>query len=535
MFTKQLIALITVAATGLAACGGAGQSDSITATDTKGTALGTVSGFGSIIVDGTRYNDEQATITTENAAGVTTEASLDDVALGMQVEVSATGDNANEVVIHTTVIGPIESLSSNGFIAAGQQIQVDGDTYFVGASGVSDLSVGDMVGVHGVRDSNDVIQADRVRLRAPDADRLIRIVGVIRDLDATAQTFRLGQLTVDYSNDPRIIPQDATLANGRAVVVFSDALPTAGTLQASGLRLLRSTLIDGRRIRVAGLIRDLDPDALAFRLHWATIDASQAEFVNGRATDLANGRRARVLGTVRIGEDGVRMIEAQKVWTLGDQDDPVAISGAIRDFAGAASFTGRGVAIDASGQAVTFLNGSAENLADGVLVRIKGTPSGDKVVAETVQFYEPDTDRLRTVAGFIRNLSPNDNTFQIFQATVRVNADTVITHADGSAATSTDLQNGLWAVVRGDIRSGQFVARDIRLRDNRQTIINTIDGVVYQVDATRGRFRINGIAMQVDQQLVGSVTISNLRSGHLIRVRGYWDNGVFIVTSIVRI
>lgn len=534
MLKHKLIGLIMVSVAGLAACGGANDTEN-SATSSKETAMGSVNGFGSIIVDGTRYDDERAVITQETAAGVITEVPLASIELGMQVEVSATAGKAESITIHTTLIGPVESLSTDGFVAAGQSVSVTGDTIYSGASGLDDIGVGDRVSVHGVRGDNDVIQADRIRLRAPDADRLIRIVSRIRDLDQNEQTFRLGRLTVDYSNDPRIVPAQATLADGRAVVVFSSSLPVAGRLQANGLRLFHHNFLDGRRIRIAGLIRDLDPSALTFRLHLTTIDASRAEFVNGSAADLANGRRARVLGTVRIDANGARAIEAAKVWTLGDEDDPVAVSGVVRNYVDAASFTIRGVTIDASASTVRFVNGSTENIANGVLLRVKGVAQGDKIIAESVEFFDPDGDTVRTVAGFIRNADPATNSLQIFRAPVTIDASTRIFHSDGSAAGTDALQNGIWAVARGDVQNGQLVAQEIRLRNQTSVEVKTIEGVVYQVDINRGRFRLNGVAVQVNQQLLGTATLSNLRSGHSVRVTGSWNNGVFTISAITRL
>lgn len=534
MFKKQLIILFALAMTGLAACG-TGDDSAAASTAISEMAIGSVSGFGSIIIDGTRYNDEQTLVTQEMTAGAVQNLSLDAVELGMQVELIAAGDAAQSVVIQTTLVAPIESISVDGFVAAGQTVRVQANTLYHGASGLADLVAGSYVAVHGSRDAGDMIIADLIRLRDPDADRLLRIVGAVRDLDTRNKTFDLGALTVNYADDPRIFPAGASLAEGSLVVVFSQSAPVAGVLTANGVRVLRSDLGDGRRIRVAGLIRDLDPVALTFRLHMATIDASSAEFVNGSAAQLANGRRARILGTVKIDQNGVRTIKADKVWTLAEPGEPTSVAGFVRNYVSPASFTVRGVTIDASGDSVQFLNGSVDNLAENVWIRVRGVPDGDKVVAQSIEFYDSNPDRTRTVAGFIRGYDAASGGFQIFLASVNVTSETQVFNGDGGAASASAIENGLWAVVSGKVRAGTFVAEQIRLRNSVSVVVNRIEGVAYQIDAGNRRFRINGIAVRAGDQVLASGTFNNLRTGHRIRVNGIWVDGELWVNSIVRL
>ena len=533
-----LQAVLAAAIAGLSACGGGEDgtpTDPSNTASTEEVSFGSVTGFGSVIVDGTRYEDDEAQITEETAAGVDSQLTLDDVELGMQVEVTADAEQARTIVIRTSLIASIESLQSDGFTAAGQRVRVSEETIYSGTAGLADLTVGTRVAVHGTRDADDVIEARRVAVRPADTEPFVRIVGIVRDLDENAQTFRLGNLTVDYSNDPRVVPAGASLAEGRGVVVFGSAQPNVGSLQANGIRVLRAQVIEGRRIRVAGLIRDLDSSAVTFRLHVSTIDASEARFLRGTAADLANGRRARVLGVVQLNADGERFIKANAVWVGGSDDDATTVAGPVRNFVSAASFTIRGVPIDASGENVRFVNGTADNLADGVLLRVIGAPDGEKITATQVTFFEPDQSPQRTIAGFIRNANPADSTLQIFGVSVKVLDTTTVYDANGNETGTDALQNGIWAVARGEVRSGQLVANEIRLRNGTSIVVDRIEGVAYRVNVSNGRFWLNGVAIRVDDQLFGTVAIANLRSGHRVRVSGRWVNGELVVTSITRI
>lgn len=389
MSIRFLPLLLAGSLTLLAACGGAEDQVAGDPSAAQEIVAGKVSGFGSIVVDGVTYDDENATVEHETSAGVFEALPPSAVELGMQVEVDASGDRARSLTIQTTLIAAIESLRSDGFVAAGQTVVIGPDTLYLGAAGLVDLQIGDWVAVHGTRDADDSIQADRVAVRAPEAPRLVRIAGIVRDLDEARSTFRIGRLLVDYSSDTRIVPAGAQLADGRAVVVFADGLPQAGVLEVRGIRVLRAGWADGRRVRVAGLVRDLDAQALSFRLFGTTVDASAARFANLSPTDLANGRRVRVLGTIRVTADGERSLVAETVWALGGTDDLTTVAGPVRNAVGAASFTIRGVTIDASGDSVRFIGGSAEQIADGVWLRVIGDPAGDRIVATTIEFRPP--------------------------------------------------------------------------------------------------------------------------------------------------
>jgi len=113
--------LLPLAAAALVACGGGGGgSSSGTGTGTGGGAAssfarGTITGFGSIFVNGVEYDTSHATIKDDDG-NVQNESALH---LGMTVEVSgtdATGANgmsgATTVIFNSSIVGPVGSIDT---------------------------------------------------------------------------------------------------------------------------------------------------------------------------------------------------------------------------------------------------------------------------------------------------------------------------------------------------------------------------------------------------------------------------------------
>jgi hypothetical protein len=167
----------------LAACGGGGGGGNTTSSTASTTiptttptpaaptgaltATGTVTGFGSVIVDGVKYDDSAATVKAEDDASSPRSVALSELKLGMQVEVKADdAGKAATVTISSEVFGRITALRADGFVVAGQTVKVSTDTanptVFEGVSGLSGLALNDFVEVHGKRDADGAIVASRI-------------------------------------------------------------------------------------------------------------------------------------------------------------------------------------------------------------------------------------------------------------------------------------------------------------------------------------------------------------------------------------
>lgn len=521
---------LTVISAALVACGGTDSAGSDA--QTKQSASGAVTGFGSVIVEGVRYEDTDATVTAEVDATMPQVASLDDIKLGMQVDVQATADNAETFTIRSEARGEIASVSATGLTVAGQQVVVTDDTVFAGAAMLTDLQVGDYVEVHGQRNDADEIVASRIERLSPDLVRAWRVAGFARSVDAQAQTLMLGGLQIQWTDDTRIVPSAAAIVDGARIAVYGNTAPVAGTLLANAIQV-RAHIDTDATVRLGGRIRALDVDTSRFYLRRAHIDASEASFVNGDASDLANGRYVRVIGQVQADADGRRFVQASTVTFRRDLDDHNQLTGPISNFVSSASFVVRGVPVDASADTVRFVDGDADNLANGVIVRVTGNVDGNVMVATGVEFVSTDPANRRSVAGIVRELDKQAGTLTVHGIALQLQAETQIEFADGSAASIDDLDLGDHVRAVGAAQAGIFQVSRLVIRGGPSVVIDRIDGAIYQVDISAGRFHLNGTVIRLEDGISFEGVRENLRNGVRVEVSGRVVAGELVAREVV--
>lgn len=234
---------------------GAGSSAGIQGSGRKVVAVfGRITALGSIFVNGVEYATNNARIDLDGrSAGpsqlqvgqiVAVQAVLDPNGItGAATSVSFTGD----------VVGPISQLdlTRRSLTVLGQTIQLDDATLFgegIQSGGIGSLQNGMIVEASGFADTSGNLLASRIDLVAGVP---LQVRGIVQTLDASAQTFRINDLTVDYSG---VVPS-GKLANGSTATVQAIEFPTGGTLHAT--RVQASSGIGGtanEQGQVEGLI-----------------------------------------------------------------------------------------------------------------------------------------------------------------------------------------------------------------------------------------------------------------------------------------
>ncbi|MDB6088027.1 MAG: hypothetical protein JWN85_811 [Gammaproteobacteria bacterium] len=222
----------------LGACGGstdvAGiQGSGSPAPAAPAAAIGPITGFGSIFVNGVEYATAGARIMIDGQPG--TEAQLQAgqvVTLEGSVNSDGSTGTATEVAFSGDAQGPATQidLTANSFAVLGQTVRITGSTLFGEAMQPADLTglqAGTVVEVSGFANAAGEIVASRVDLKA--AASSLRVKGIIQGLDTTAHTFRINALIVDYS----AATSADMLANGNVVAVQAASLTSAGELQAT--------------------------------------------------------------------------------------------------------------------------------------------------------------------------------------------------------------------------------------------------------------------------------------------------------------
>ena len=372
----------------LAACGG---SDGVGSGGT-GAAIhaGTVSGFGSVLVDGETYDDGPGAVA-ERADGSSEPAAL---RIGHRVELALGSgvDDVRAIQLTAEVRGPVDAVGADALQVLGQRVLVNTNarsgprTQFGGAARLDDLAVGDSVEVHGFRRRIDgawVVQATRIERRSAAGGWLV--AGLVEALDTAGggPRFRIAGLRVDAA-DAVLVPAGQGLADGQRVTVWGGTLGGTAAepvLSAARVRIAQRTGGGGIEAAIAGGIGTVDAGAGRFDLGGIRVDYGGANVVPPVAS-VAEGLYARVQG--RWSDDGSRFV-ASRVILRGVDDTPAAeVTGPVAGWDAARQrFTVRDVPVDAS--AATLSGCPAEGLADGLRVQVRGELGDDGVVAATIR------------------------------------------------------------------------------------------------------------------------------------------------------
>ena len=202
--------LVACAALAMTACGGGGSGIANNSTGAVGaitqtTAVtGTITGFGSVHVNGIHFNTNSAAISRNGAPALQS-----DLRVGQVVKVrgrvnDSTGEGvASSVSQDDNVEGPISSIDLVGkkFVVLGQTIIVDTSTSFddrISPASTAGLKLNDQVEVSGMVGATGDITATRIELRKPGVTQL-EVTGKVSNLDSANRKFKINALTVNYS------------------------------------------------------------------------------------------------------------------------------------------------------------------------------------------------------------------------------------------------------------------------------------------------------------------------------------------------
>jgi hypothetical protein len=546
---KKLLSLATfsIIALSLAACGGGGGSSNTAANSSSNVAAsekefvaGTVTGFGSVIVEGVRYDDSAAKVQIEYDPAAPKSAPVSDLKLGMQLIVKvAKAGFADTVVSGSEVLGPITSLTADGFVVAGQTVKISTDaaspTVFDGVANLAGLAVNDRVEVHGSRDANNNVVATRIERKNPSDVVMTRVVGTIAALNTTAKTFTVGGLVVSYSDATKLLPANTTLASladGQVVAVFSSASPTTAGIAAKTIAVKKAidsqNPADADKAWVGGHIRDLNFGAKTFNLKGVSVDASAATFSNGTVSDLANARKVRVTGVFQGG-----VLKATDVKFAKAQGDAlVELIGPVSSFVNSKSFLVRGVPVDASGTGVAFTNGTVTNLGDGVAIKLKGAVVNDIVIPTSIEFVTTDENKVRNFVGEVQSFVAGADTFKLMGVSMKLASTATFKNSDQTPSQKSEFGNTDKVQVKGAFEAGVFVVTEVVFGKGLTAVITRAEGGITTVDAAAGIFKINGTIVRTNTNTTFNSSVTNLKTGAHVEVEGTLVNGELVARKV---
>lgn len=390
-FPSQRRGAIAAALLALTACGGGGTAASVGAPATASSlfASGPITGFGSVIVNGVRFDDSAAAIADDDG-GTLTEAGL---RLGMHCEIDGhAGDDhrgtARAILVRSALVGPVSAVDpvARTLTVLGQTVAVDAATAFDDAiaGGFTGLAAGAVVAVHAQFDaSSQTYEATRVQLDAGAAQYKIR--GTVTALDAAAKTLRIGAATIAYGSARGGLP---ALGVGSLIVARLDVAPVGGVWTATRVDDGRPAMHDQDKAELHGTITAF-ASAVSFSVDGTSVDASKANFSDGQA-GLGLGARVEVEGDLVAGAVVATKVAIEDApGRRGDANELHGLVGAL-DTA-ARTFVVRGTTVSYAGN-VEFDDGTAASLANNVFVEVQGGLSADgtRVVATRIDLKPKD-------------------------------------------------------------------------------------------------------------------------------------------------
>lgn len=312
MNRKPLAIAVKLAMTGalasaIVACGGGGSGDSEGGGTSSGASVGAVSGFGSVYVNGTRF-ETNGSVTSDDGL-----AREDELEKGMILQVEGNWDErgegrADRISYDDTLRGPVSVMSwddvarTGTLTLLGQSISLDGKTVFRGATptAIASNPQGYRVRISAWRLQDGSFRASFVGARAIGVEfndnNEVEIEGVVANLDTSAQTFTINGFQINYTSavgDDDFSVDD--LANG--IVVEVEGYLDGNTIMAEEIDDEDDLFNDDDDVEISGSIYDFDASSGQFSLNGVRVQINgDTEFDDLSEGSLVDGLFVKVEG-----------------------------------------------------------------------------------------------------------------------------------------------------------------------------------------------------------------------------------------------
>jgi Domain of unknown function (DUF5666) len=464
-WTSTLVALL------LAACGGGGGVDGgIGGTGGgggvdggiggTGVSYGGITGFGSVWVNGVRFDTSATTIRLDDRT-----VTQDSLRIGMLVRVdgSIAGSSATTIRVDEPVKGRVEQvLDANRMVVMGQTVQIDAQTRFEG--GVVPV-LGDLVDVHGLLVADGAVAAGYVERRTTPATPPFAVKGFVKNHDPAAQTLAIGALTVRYSG-ATVSDMPAGSWNGLTVEVKGStcaATPVCGTLTATRLQPNGLRVSAAPAAEVEGYVGSLTAGGFMLGTQAVAVTASTV-YENGTSADLAVGLKLEAEGPISGG-----VLTATKVSYRDNVRLEASVAAVGFDSLSLTALPGVTVQVNS----LTRWKGGASalaTLAAGNHLRIRGRAGAGNVVVATELELRSDTPDSRLVLqGPLSALaSPSFTILGVAVDSSGVSDSGFFDNREvvvGRAAFFAALAVGKPVKARGDLRSGAIRWQEFELEE----------------------------------------------------------------------
>ena len=359
--------------------------------ENKKVSHGQVTGFGSVYVNGVRYNTDSAIFLINGSLGAESDLSVGQIVTVYGEYDDLTGEGIADVVVtENAVEGPVSMLnpSIGQMSVLGQTVHLNTDTAWSlgeGDDGFEDLGAGDVVAISGYRNADGEIVATLVSDRLSDGD--FDVTGAIGNVEPASTTFWIDGLSVDYGSANLFGLAGGMPAIGQRVDVTGAILNASGQLVATSVSA-DSDDIDvgpGTAAEIEGLVttmsawNEFDLGGTTVRLDGST------RFIDGWIFGMRENAKLEVEGSIDV--DGVLVADTIRF----ERSSNIETSGYVESIGNGSFVMG--------GQRVIVLPGTAweddsddddrrfglDAMRTGDFITVKGYGSGADLTATRVE------------------------------------------------------------------------------------------------------------------------------------------------------
>ena len=406
----------------LASCGSGGGSAAIAIINAgiggTGIVFGTITGFGSVWVNGRRFEIDDSEIIVDGESGTAAE-----LAMGMVVRLDVETDNgmfagaAKKLVFDDAIQGPLNGAptvvggsggSAKRFTILEQNISIDASRTLFNGTSFAAIDDGDVVEVSGFRTSATEIVATWVRKIDDTPPIDVELRGIIEDL--TVDDFRINGVKINYDTAIEINVEGGLLEEGMLVEI--EGLFVSHT-EVDALEIEQEDENfgdDGDDISLHGIVSGYDPAGVGladFLVNGQRVDASTAEFEPENLESLMqNGLEVEVegeiVGGILVAEElELREGDSEVRATVFDKD--IDTGTFIIEYPGVGMVTvaTSGLTVFEDESATPIPGYSFQELVTGHFVEVEGIEVNDTLSAQIVKRREPNDFKLQGAADAI--------------------------------------------------------------------------------------------------------------------------------------
>jgi hypothetical protein len=430
----------------LSACGGGSGGgnnpppvDGIVRT---GFAIGPITTFGSVVVNGVRFSTTNAAITVDDSPGTQDDLRVGDVVLVRgRIDSNLTTGTADEVRFDDNVEGPIQSIDllTGVLVVLGQTVHTDSQTSFdnnIQPASLAGLAVGNIVEVSGLVMGDGSIAATRIEKKA--AGSLFEVHGIVSNLDTANSRFSLNALVVSYATATLDNFPGGQISAGNFVEAKGNAFDGSGRLVATRVEFEGPVTGNSNdRVEIEGFItrfvsaQNFDVSGLPVSTTNSTV------FSGGAAADLGLNVKVEVEGSLNA--TGT-LVAAKVDIRRGAAVRMTALVDSVNAAGNSLVMLGITVNIDALTRLEDKSNANVRpltinNLNAGDYLEVRGAeqPAGSgRILASLLERDNVDTRTI--LQGFATSVSAPS--FTILGVTVTTNGSTQFRDTNGSSISS---------------------------------------------------------------------------------------------------